>query len=762
MRTLRDLLCLFFGLLLMALVTATADAQGVIVPGPCRRCPAPPRPVTMPRALPVKSIKIDTKIAAQVATTHVEQVFRNDTDATLEGTYFFPIPESASIVEFAIWDGDRRLVGEVRSREEARRIYDEIVRRQRDPGLLEYAGRDLFQASVFPIPPHSDKRLELTYSQVLKAEGGTVNYRYPLGTGRNVAQVEGTVSGRVEIEGREPVRNIYSPSHEIEVARKGERNARVSFESPAGREPQDFQLFYTLSDADFGMTLLTHREPGKQGFFLLTISPKDALSEQEYVAKDVVFVLDTSGSMAEAGKMEKARAALLFGVRSLRPADRFNVINFAGEEHLMTTGLVQADAAGRAKGEEFIAQLRPVGGTNINGALLAAMQQFDNAARPRMLVFLTDGLPTVGETKVERIVENVHGARARDVRLFTFGVGYDVNTALLDKLAADNGGVAEYVEPKEDLEVKVSNFFTKINHPVLTNLALDMGGVEPDLVYPRELPDIFRGTQLTLVGRYRNQRDLDSVVLRLTGRAGEATRTFTYQNLSFPLTNERNEFLPRLWATRRVGWLMEQIRTNGEQKELTDEIVDLGTRYGIVTPYTSYLALEESEESRLSEVKDEVIRVTPGAAAGRRARADERRPSTLGGLSGAGAPSPVYNSADAPAPPPKEAAKAKTGELAVRQSKRDRAQQEAVRAEEDAPSSAVRKVGDKTFYLRDGVWTDSEFKPDAKLPETAVEFGGEEYFALIKREPQLARFFSLGERVVVVYNGRVYKVSSRQ
>ncbi|HEX8354962.1 MAG TPA: VIT and VWA domain-containing protein, partial [Pyrinomonadaceae bacterium] len=595
MRTSRDLLCLFFGLVLAALVTATASAQGVIVPGPCRRCPAPPRPVpvTMPRALPVKSIKIDTKIAAQVATTHVEQVFRNDTDATLEGTYFFPIPESASISEFAIWEGERRLVGEVRSREEARRIYDEIVRRQRDPGLLEYAGRDLFQASVFPIPPHSDKRLELTYTQVLTAEGETVSYRYPLGTGRNVAPITGSVSGSVEVEGREALRNVYSPSHEIDVARSGERRARVSFESGAGREPQDFQLFYTLSNAEFGMTLLTHREPGKQGFFLLTISPKDDAAEQEYAAKDVVFVLDTSGSMDAAGKMEKARAALLFGVRSLRPSDRFNVINFATEEHLMTTGLLQADAQGRATGEQFISQLKPTGGTNINGALLAGMAQFDRAERPRFLVFMTDGLPTVGETKVERIAENARAARVPGVRLFTFGVGYDVNTALLDKLAAENGGVAEYVEPKEDLEVKVSNFFTKINYPVLTGLKLDMGGVETDLVYPREMPDVFRGTQVTLIGRYRNPSDMGGVDLRLSGRTGSRERSFVYNNLSFPLRAERNDFLPRLWATRRVGWLMEQIRTNGEQKELTDEIVDLGTRYGIVTPYTSYLALEE-------------------------------------------------------------------------------------------------------------------------------------------------------------------------
>src|SRR5205085_7790438 len=249
-------------------------------------CPDPPR-VPLPRALPVKSIKIDTKISSQVATTHVEQVFRNNTGLTLEGTYFFPIPESASIAEFAIWEGDRRLVGEVRSREEARRIYDEIVRRQRDPGLLEYAGKDLFQASIFPIPPNSDKKLEITYTQVVHAEGGTVAYRYPLGTGRQLAEI-GSVVGRVEVESREPLRNVYSPTHVIDVKHENDRRSVVSFETAAGKEPQDFQLFYTISKDDFGLTLLTHREPGKDGYFLLMISPKEDWSDQEYSAKDVV------------------------------------------------------------------------------------------------------------------------------------------------------------------------------------------------------------------------------------------------------------------------------------------------------------------------------------------------------------------------------------------------------------------------------------------------------------------------------------------
>lgn len=721
-------------LLILFLSVLSVRAQGVIVPGPCTRCPGP-RPINLPRSLPVKSIKLDTKIAAQVATTHVEQIFRNDTDATLEGTYLFPLPESASISEFAIWDGDRRLVGEVRSREEARRIYDEIVRRQRDPGLLEYAGKDLFQASIFPIPPHSDKKLELTYTQVLRAESGTVAYRYPLGVGRQLGQI-GTVAGRIELESKDALRNVYSPSHAIEIKRNGERRSLVSFESESGKEPQDFQLFYGISQDDFGVSLVTSREAGKDGYFLLMISPKDDLSEQEYAAKDIVFVLDTSGSMAEAGKMEKARAALLYGIRILRDQDHFNVINFAGEEHLMETGMIAADDQGRKRGEAFVQALRPMGGTNINQALLSSMQQFKPSNRPKILVFLTDGLPTVGVTNVQRIEENANQARVPGLRLFTFGVGYDVNTSLLDKLAADNGGVADYVEPKEDLEVKISNFFAKINYPVLTDLKLDLAGLETDLVYPRNLPDLFKGTQLTLIGRYRNPIDMDYLRLTLTGTSNGKTRTVYFNNLRFPLREEKNDFLPRLWATRRVGWLMEQVRTNGENKELRDEIVDLGTRYGIVTPYTSYLALEPGAQPQ---------EITRGA---NNIRMDGADTGT------------AFKRAAPPAPAKAADARATTGMAGVQQSKRARVQSEALQIDKDEASAAVKRAGGKTFYLRDGVWTDSEYKGDSALPVTTVTFGSDEYFALLKQKPALSQFFSLGERLVVVLEGRVYRVNA--
>ena len=729
--------------------TTIVNAQGVIVPGPCRRCPGPPirefPPVQLPRTLPIKSIKIDTRISSQVATTHVEQVFRNDTGMVLEGTYFFPIPETASISEFAIWEGDKRLVGEVRSREEARRIYEDIVRRQRDPGLLEYAGKDLFQASVFPIPPGSDKKLEITYTQVVQAQGGTVSYRYPLGTGRQSTQI-GTISARVDVESREPLRNVYSPTHVIDVKRHSDRRSVVSFENAAGNEPQDFQLFYTISKEDFGLTLLTHREPGKDGYFLLMISPKDDWSDQEYSAKDVVFVVDTSGSMAAEGKMDKARSALAYGVSILRPQDRFNVISFAGEEHLMEATMIAADDKGRQRGAEFVKNLKPVGGTNINQSLLASLRQFTatDRDRPKIVVFMTDGLPTVDETNVTKIVDNVRKAITPGVRLFTFGVGYDVNTALLDKLASENGGTADYIEPKEDLEVKVSNFFTKVNHPVLTDLQIDMGGAKTDLIYPRGIPDVFRGSQVTLIGRYSNPASLDAVTLRLTGKSSGQSRTFAYDKLSFPLRSEANEYLPRLWATRRVGWLMEQVRTNGEQKELRDEIVDLGTRYGIVTPYTSYLALEQREVSRVlnfSNAPVDQVRVM--------------REATRQKDSGGSAP-PTVNSAPS-------SVGLSTGAVAVEQSKRARAQQQV-----DSLTSitggtrpdTVKHVAGKTFYQLDGVWTDSEFKRDAGLPETAVSFGSEEYFALLKRLPKLGSYLSLGEQVVVVFEGRVYRVNA--
>ncbi|MBK9215860.1 MAG: VWA domain-containing protein [Chloracidobacterium sp.] len=746
---LRSIFALAVAVVAPLFVVQNANAQGVIVPLPCDFRPCRPRPVppALPNALPVKSIELDTKIEGQVATTHVEQVFRNDTPYTLEGTYFFPIPETASVVEFAIWENGKKLVGEVRSREEARRIYDEIVRRQRDPGLLEYAGKNLFQASIFPIPPNSDKKLELTYTEILKAESGTVAYRYPLGVGartlwsardaRNAdksVRAPQTVSGKIEIVGKEALRNIYSPTHSIETKMKGEREANISFETK--NNDSDFQLFYGLSNNDFGMSLITHREPGKDGYFLLQLSPKNNISERELVNKDIVFVLDTSGSMADEGKMDKARKALLFGIRTLRDGDRFNVINFAGEEHLMERGLIAANAEGKKRGEEFVSKLNPTGGTNINDALLESLKQFERGDRPKMLVFMTDGLPTVGETNTEKIISNlksqISNSKADGIRIFPFGFGYDVNTTLLDRIGSENSGISDYVQPKEDLEIKVSNFFAKVSAPVLSDLELDFGPVITESMYPRKLTDLFRGMQLTIVGRYKNTNDLNNITLRLTGKAGKESRSFTYSDLDFPNREDDNNFLPRLWASRRVGWLLEQIRANGETKETRDEVIDLGTRYGLVTPYTSYLATDGS----MANIR-------------RDAPMDERA-----------------------ALPAAKAMSEKSGAGAVQMSARQNSMQENTFVIDGASDGDVTRqiivrnsrqnqfVANRNFINTNGVWVDSEFAEGSKLPEVKIKFASDEYFRLVAATPELAPYLSLGEQVVVVWNGKVYRITN--
>jgi Ca-activated chloride channel homolog len=713
-----------------------ASGQGVIVPQECHRCPPiprPPRPVPIPRVLNIKSVKITTKINSQIATTKVEQVFENETPYRLEGSYFFPIPESATLSDFAIYDGEKRMSGEVMEKGKARQIYNEIVRRQIDPGLLEYVGKDLFQASVFPIEPRSTKKIELTYTQVLKAEGGTVSYRYELGSGRRMQlQPIREIAASLEIDSPIDLKNIYSPSHKISVSKDGERRARVSFEGKGEETQKDFLLYYSLSEKDFGISLLTHREPGKDGYFLMLISPKSNIGEQARVAKDIVFVLDTSGSMS-GDKMEKARAALKFGVESLAPRDRFNIISFSGEEHLMKGSLIEANSDGKQIGQKFIAELRAEGGTNINDSLMAAFKQFQSNERPSMIVFLTDGLPTVGTTDIKQILKNASEGNRAGVRLFSFGVGYDVNTSLLDKLSADHRGTSDYIEPQEDLEVKVSNFFARVNYPVLSDLKLDFGGVETDLLYPRALGDLFKNSQLVLVGKYKNFNQATNI--RLTGKMGSQEQTFTYANQRFPAEKTDNSYLPRLWATRRVGYLLEQIRLNGSNKELVDEIVSLGTRHGIVTPYTSYLVTEDNVRMARRENMPTNGRSMADLAV--------MQPGTIGGA----------------ASPKSRRAPADSGEAAVLYSQAEKNMKESDKDERlDSYVSTIRTVGDKTFQLKNEEWIDTEFKETLGLPKVELQFGSDEFFTLINREPKLAEFFSLGKKVVVVYKGKIYKI----
>jgi len=398
--------------------------------------------------------------------------------------------------------------------------------------------------------------------------------------------------------------------------------------------------------------------------------------------------------------------------------------------------------------------MRATGGTNINDALMAAFKQVQAGDRPQIVVLITDGQPTVGETKAGGILANVKQANKANTRLFTFGVGYDVNTVLLDGLANENRGAVAYIEPKEDIEVKVSNFFAKVNNPVLSDVKIDWGGVETDLVYPRATPDVFHGSQLVLMGRYRPRPS--AIRMTLTGKVNGRERRFMYDDLQFPEKQSDNEFLPHLWAMRRVGHLLDQIRVNGESKELRDEIVELGTRYGIVTPYTSYLVLEPGERSQqLSRLGPEDI-FRDGASSGSK-RAQAGRP-----VQGR---QPAADAVSSPPPPPPPAMPVPSGvagneAVAFSRDKEElrKAEKLSSVAQSSNSASQIRQVAGKTFYLRDGVWTDSEFKADAKLPVVKLKFASDEYFNLTGQEAKLAECFALGQRVVVVWKGKVYQV----
>jgi Ca-activated chloride channel family protein len=443
---------------LCLLKTNFALADGLVVidcptintppPTPCppnARCIRPTDTGICPAYLRVKNHNVSVTIDNQVAQTKIDQIFVNDSDAVLEGTYIFPLPADATISDFAMYVDGVRLEGKVLDREQARQIYQDIVRRQRDPALLEYIGRGAFQARIFPIPPHTEKRVEISYAQILKIENGLVKYVYPLSTEKFSPQPLGNVSINLDLKSPAALKAIYSPSHNVSVSRESDFHARIGYEAANVKPDRDFVLYYSVSEDTIGATLLTYKpDATTDGFFLLLVNPKVQVEQQQVIAKDVILVLDTSGSMS-GEKIIQARGAAKFVLEQLKPEDRFGVITFS-------TGIVSyapgklAPASERANALRFVENIQASGSTNINRALLEAMAVADKT-RPTIVIFLTDGLATVDETNTERILENVKTNAPSNVRLFTFGVGDDVNTVLLDSLAERQRGASAYVRP---------------------------------------------------------------------------------------------------------------------------------------------------------------------------------------------------------------------------------------------------------------------------------------------------------------------------
>jgi len=538
--------------------------------------------------LGVEYLRVNAKITDGAAETHVEQAFRNSTNRDLEANYVFPMPKGAAIKEFAMYIGGKRMTAELLDAGKAKQIYQDIVRRAKDPALLEYLGGQIFRVNVFPVPANGIQKIELDYSQAIEFDSGLRRYVFPLRVGEKFSQTLKDFAVAANINSRIAIKNIYSPSHVVSISRKGDNEATVGFEEERTALDRDFVLYYALSEKDFGLSLMAHRA-GADGYFMLMIAPKNVVDESQIVQKDISFVMDTSGSMA-GEKIEQTKAALLFCLNNLNKGDRFNIVRFATDVNPFRESLVEVSEETVKEAKEFVEKMKAAGGTDIASALEKALSAETKEGRPYLIVFLTDGKPTVGMTDEQQIIKNVAEKNKGRVRLFAFGAGYDVNTRLLDTLAAENKGVAEYVEPKEDIELKISGFYAKASNPVLASPELSFGDkVQTFEIYPKELPDLFKGSQVLVLGKYSGQGD---IAVSLSGKVNEEKKSFIYET-TFPEREEKNDFVERLWATRKVGYLLEQIRLHGEEKELKEEVMRLSKEYGIVTPYTSYLIVED-------------------------------------------------------------------------------------------------------------------------------------------------------------------------
>lgn len=728
---------LLLAALVLALVGAAVPAVAQII------VPPPPPPgggvFTNPDWLKIDYHRVRADIENQVATTQVDMQFTNQGEGLAEGTFIFPLPAGAAVSQLTMWVDGQPVDAKILAADEARRIYNDIVRQYRDPALLEYIGSGAIQASVFPIPPGDSRRIQITYAQVLEVDNGLIHYIYPLkasGQGRrSVAEMSVSVS----VRGQDPIGSVYSPSHSIAISRTpgDDTQFRAGFEANNYVPDADFSLYYSISSETISLNLLTYRESARDdGFFLLLVQPPLRVPEARVIPKDVIVVLDQSGSM-QGVKWDQARQATAYVLENLNPADRFNLILFSTGWRVYSGRMEGVDAARGAV--DWINRQAAEGGTDINGALLAALDGVD-AERATTVLFITDGLATEGETRTDAILANLRAAGRPNVRIFAFGVGDDVDTFLLDSIVRDHRGAVTYVRPGERINEAVASLYNKISAPVLTDVELDFGGVTVELVYPDTLPDLFAGEQLTLVGRYRG--DAANVAITLSGQVSGQRQTFTYSGLDFPARAGGEPFIARLWATRRIGDLLNTIRLRGENDELVQSVVSLSVRYGIITPYTSFLIEEDDILSR--EGRDRAVQQFAQEA--------EALARSYTGASAvdAAAASQSLRAAAAPVAVPTMTAPAQAGGAAP--SGYDDAHQ---------PELTIRTVNDRTFILRDGVWIDTAYEPDT-MQTTPVAFLSDAYFALLEARPELADYFALGERVIVVLDGVAYEVTAEQ
>ncbi len=738
--------------LLSLMAVASVWACGIVLPPPDDRPPIP-RPTPAP-GFSIRFRHMEATVVDGVVQVTARQAFVNEAPYQREGIYLFPAPENAAVNRLALVIDGKTYEAELLSRDEAVRTYERIVGARRDPALLEFVNRQTFRLRIFPFPPQGQREVIVRYDQLLRRQGNTYRFVYPLRVERLSDKPVREASITVRIRSRLPIKTVYSPTHPISVRRPSEREAIVTYEASNVREQDDFVLYYSVAEGELGATLLPYRNrPDRDGYFLLFLSPQLEWERSKVLPKDIVFVFDRTGSMS-GEKIEQAKEALKFCVERLNPNDRFNVIAFNESPDLLWRDLRLATEDNKREAIRFAEQLTAQGGTNINEALLTAIPLLTDRERPRFVMFLTDGLPTVGETNVDRISENVRKANEARVRIFVFGVGYDVNAVFLDRLANENGGASIYVRPSESVEAKITDLFSLLSEPVLTDVQVTFDGVRVRDVYPKQVPDLFKGTEVVLAGTYAEG---GKATVRVTGKVGGKERTFTF-NLEFPDRETEHDFVPRIWAARKIGYLLDELSTKGRSPELVDEIVRLSKEFGVLTEFTAFLVTEptiplaelrtraEGAMRRAAEARTGTWAVAQAInrqvlqratanydlAMGNQAPVRQQVGMALPALGGFGGYSVL--GAPAAAGPPAQVIVGQSGEVQA--------------------ITGMQVVGNRAFSQRGRQWVDLRFDPQKQQVIKVQQFS-KAVLQLIEVRPDLAKFVALGDEVVIAVDDKL-------
>ena len=753
--------------------------------------PFPPHPPLPPPPPPppmiqygIKSLEIDAQIRNSVAQISLSQTFINEGSRVIEAKCLFPMPPGAVVQDVSMLVDGKELAGQLLSSDEAQRIYQGHLQRMRDPALVQWVGHGLLETSVFPIPPGAERTVTLRYSELLESSDGLLQWQVPLRASSYSLKPMEKVRLTAFIQQDQPLGSIYSPTHSVTTEKHTAQSATVRLESNQTVPNSNFRLLLsTGKHSKLADWLAYHPASEEPGYFLMLFHPDQAafadpkLAESAKVPKDVVLLLDKSGSMRGA-KIDQARQALLEVLEDLSPDDRFGIVVYDQVASTFRPALVEkSDATSLESARGFIRSLAATGSTNMEMGLRDALAMLEKSDRPGYVVHLSDGVPTIGQRDPRKIAAQALQWNSRKVRMFSFGVGHDVNSRLLNQLSRDGRGKTYFVAPEEPIEASVSALSQRLGQPALSDIrwelrdaagkVLTLSEVEPAQIY-----DLFQGDQATIVGRYQGTGQVQLVVRgNVAGENKEWTEPI---NLTLPQRPQENAFIAPLWASRRVASLIDEIDLEGQTPERVKLLVDLAKRYGILTEYTAFLADETapgaSPVDRESRVVEELRRLgEESGQLGFQQRAGNRKSIEANNLSDALAAqssslqrglAAKSGSGRPPGGPAGGAAGGLSGlALPGAPGASPLTDSAAPGGTNTSPSLPILQSGDRAYFQKDGQWVDSQLLDQIPKEWTSIERFSEPYFQLLsKHRDALEGVLEVELPVLVRLEGKVYRI----